>query len=83
MTKKIALVTGGLGGIGQEICAQLGKAGYVVVSTYMRAGRDEAWVKQLKDLGVEAKAYQCDVANFDDAGRAMARRDQHQFEFGV
>ena len=63
MTKKIALVTGGLGGIGQEICAQLGKAGYVVVSTYMRAGRDEAWVKQLKDLGVEAKAYQCDVAN--------------------
>ena len=72
MTKKIALVTGGLGGIGQEICAQLGKAGYVVISTFMRAGRDEAWVKQLKDLGVEAKAYQCDVANFDDAQALVA-----------
>ena len=72
MTKKIALVTGGLGGIGQEICAQLGKAGFVVISTFMRAGRDEAWTKQLKDLGVEAKAYQCDVANFDDAQALVA-----------
>ena len=67
MQKKIALVTGGLGGIGQEICARLGKEGYVVVSTFMRAGRDEAWTKQMKDLGVEAKAYQCDVSKFEDA----------------
>ena len=66
------MVTGGLGGIGQEICAQLGKAGFVVISTFMRAGRDEAWTKQLKDLGVEAKAYQCDVANFDDAQALVA-----------
>lgn len=72
MAKKIALVTGGLGGIGQEICAQLGKEGYTVISTFMRAGRDEAWAKQLKDLGVEAKAYQCDVANFDDVQKLVA-----------
>lgn len=71
MTKKIALVTGGLGGIGQEICAQLGKEGYAVVSTFMRAGRDEAWVKQMQDLGVEAKAYQCDVSSFEDAQKLV------------
>lgn len=79
MTKKIALVTGGLGGIGQEICAQLGKEGYAVVSTFMRAGRDEAWVKQMQDLGVEAKAYQCDVSSFEDAQKLV---DSIKNDFG-
>ncbi len=64
MTKKIALVTGGLGGIGREICIQLGKSGHTVVSTYLRPGRDEAWLKDMADLGIEAYAFKCDVSDF-------------------
>lgn len=33
MKKKIALVTGGLGGIGREICKALGQQGFLVIST--------------------------------------------------
>ena len=47
MKKKIALVTGGLGGIGREICKALGQQGFLVISTFMRPGRDEAWKQTL------------------------------------
>lgn len=65
MAKKIALITGGLGGIGREICIQMGQAGYTVVSTFMRPGRDERWLADMKEMGIEAYCYKCDVSDFD------------------
>ncbi|UOO91588.1 acetoacetyl-CoA reductase [Vitreoscilla stercoraria] len=76
MTDKIALVTGGMGGIGQAICTQLGKAGYTVVSTFMRTGRDEAWLEQMQEQGIKAKAYQCDVCDFEQAQQLVANIKQ-------
>lgn len=76
MQKKIALVTGGLGGIGQEICIRLGQEGYTVVSTYIRPGRDAAWAELMQSKGIEAKAYQCDVSQFDDAQQLVAQIKQ-------
>ncbi len=64
MTQKIALITGGLGGIGREICVQFGRAGYTVVSTFMRPGRDEQWLADMKEMGIRAYCYKCDVSDF-------------------
>lgn len=64
MTQKVALVTGGLGGIGKEICIGLGKAGYAIASTFLRPGRDEAWLQDMQNLGIKAHAYKCDVSDF-------------------
>ncbi len=63
--EKIAVVTGGFGGIGKAICIALGQQGYTIVSTYMREGRQDAWIQELKDLNIKADAIQCDVSEFD------------------
>ncbi|MFC4157786.1 acetoacetyl-CoA reductase [Chitinimonas lacunae] len=74
---RIALVTGGMGGIGTAICQRLAKAGYTVVTTYSRPGREQQWLADQQEQGYAFHAYQCDVADFD-ACQAMAeqvRRD--------
>lgn len=67
MAQKVALVTGGMGGIGASISLSLGKAGFKVVSTYTsdREGRVGKWIQSMKDQGCEAHAVQCDVTDFD------------------
>lgn len=50
-TKKIALVTGALGGIGTAICHALSQAGYHIIATYTHkadstVNRGEAWLKE-------------------------------------
>jgi len=66
MAQRVAVVTGGMGGIGEAICACLAKAGHRVVATYSpgntRAGE---WVKDMKARGFEFHAVQVDV---DEAG---------------
>lgn len=49
--KKIALVTGALGGIGTAICHALIQAGYHIIATYTHkadstVNRGEAWLKE-------------------------------------
>ena len=36
--------------------------------------KNEDAVNEVKALGVEAKAYQCDVADFDKVGETVAKR---------
>jgi len=68
---RIALVTGGMGGIGTSICHKLADTGHVVVTTYSRPGRETQWLADQKEKGYTIHAYQCDVADFD-ACQAMA-----------
>lgn len=70
---KIALVTGGMGGIGTAICQKLADAGHTVVTTYSRPGKEVAWLADQKEKGYDFHAYQCDVADFD-ACAAMAAK---------
>ena len=63
MTKRIALVSGGMGGIGSAICKTLARNGYTVVTTYSKPGRESAWLSGMRDLGFEAHAYHCDVTD--------------------
>lgn len=56
MSKRIALVTGGTGGIGTAICKQLSDDGYQVVAGYYHGGKHEkaqAWQDQMKADGYD------------------------------
>jgi acetoacetyl-CoA reductase len=79
MTKRIALVTGGMGGIGTAICKALGQAGHTVVATYTKPGKETAWLADMKALGIEAHAYQCDVTDADLCSKMI---DQIHQEIG-
>ncbi len=70
--KKVALVTGASRGIGKACAIELAKAGYDVAVSY--AGNEEAankTVTELKDLGVNAKAYKFDVSDKEACAKAV------------
>ncbi len=69
---KIALVTGGMGGLGTAMCKALAKSGHTVVTTYV--GDDEyaqSWLTKTKAEGFDFKAYRCDVSDWDSAVEAV------------
>jgi acetoacetyl-CoA reductase len=56
MSKRVALVTGGTGGIGTAICKQLHDDGYQVVAGYYAGGKHEkaqAWQEKLSSEGYD------------------------------
>ena len=74
MAQKIAVVTGGMGGIGEAICMRLAQAGHKVVATYSPGNtRAEQWVKDMKTRGFEFYAVQVDVTDFDSTQKAVAK----------
>jgi len=74
MAQRVAVVTGGMGGIGEAICMRLVQAGHRVVSTYSPGNtRAEQWVNDMKTRGFEFHAVQVDVTDFDSAQKAVAR----------
>jgi len=63
---KVALVTGGTGGIGTAICQRLADAGARIVTTYRNEEKAKAWsAAQAYDPLIMA----CDVGNYDDCVR--------------
>ena len=65
--EKVAVVTGGSRGIGKAVSLKFAKGGASVAIIY--AGNEEAandTVKEIESLGAKAKAYKCDVADFDN-----------------
>ena len=66
-TNKVALVTGGSRGIGKSICLKLASEGFNIALVYASSAAEaENVVEEIRALGVQAKAYQCDVASFAD-----------------
>lgn len=68
MKDKIALVTGGMGGIGTAICQQLAEGGAKVFASYNRGGDHEAaklWQAEQKAQGYDFAINFVDVTNYD------------------
>ncbi len=65
---RVALITGGMGGLGEAICIKMAALGYKVVTTYSPGNsKAEEWLKNMNNMGYGFKAYPCDVTNFDSA----------------
>ena len=65
---RIALVTGGMGGLGEAVCIKLAALGYKVVTTYSPSNKKvDEWLATTRDMGFDFKAYPCDVADYDSA----------------
>ena len=65
---RVALVTGGMGGLGEAICIKMAALGYKVVTTHS-PGNTKApeWLESMKRQGHDFRAFACDVADWDSA----------------
>jgi acetoacetyl-CoA reductase len=75
MDRKIALVTGGVGGIGTAVCKRLAEDGHFVVANYAIPGTEERWSQQMAAAGLAGASALAfgDVTDFDAMER-MARK---------
>jgi len=73
MTKRVALVTGGNGGIGSAICRELASQGHTVVAGYFPPEKEiaEAWQKEMDNQGFTIALAAMDVSSFEDSERAI------------
>lgn len=71
--KKTALVTGGSGGIGSEVCKALAEDGWQVAVCY-KSGRAaaEALVTELNGQGLCAEAFHCDIGDRESIERCIS-----------
>jgi acetoacetyl-CoA reductase len=71
---RVALVTGGMGGLGEAICIKLAALNYQVVTTYS-PGNTKAtdWLASMKEAGYNFRAYPCDVADYESASACIAK----------
>ena len=66
--KRVALVTGGMGGLGEAICVKLAAMGDTVVTTHSPGNTKAAeWQQAMRSQGHEFRAYPCDVSDWESA----------------
>ena len=74
MAQRIALVTGGMGGLGEAICMKLEKMGLKVVVTYSPGNtKYKDWLAEMEGHGHKFLAYPCDVSDFDSCQKMIAQ----------
>ncbi|WP_320820418.1 acetoacetyl-CoA reductase [Thalassolituus sp.] len=83
MSKRIALVTGGTGGLGKAICKQLSDDGYQVIAGYYSGGNHDKAQKFQEDM--KAEGYEIAVAygNIRDWASCEACIDGIRKDFGT
>jgi 3-oxoacyl-[acyl-carrier protein] reductase len=81
---RVALVTGGAGGIGEAICRRLARDGFQVVINYQASReRAESIAQDIAAADGKAVAVQADVATPDGAERLLLEARRHFGEVGV
>ncbi|MDO8440979.1 MAG: SDR family NAD(P)-dependent oxidoreductase, partial [Polaromonas sp.] len=79
MAKRIAYVTGGMGGIGTAICQRLHKDGFTVVAGCGPTRDFTKWIDEQKALGY---TFHTSVGNVGDWNSTVAAFDKVKAEHG-
>jgi acetoacetyl-CoA reductase len=70
--QRIAVVTGGMGGLGETISTKMADAGYRVVVTYSPSNtKYRSWLDEMKGRGYNFGAFPVDVVDYDDCARKV------------
>ena len=66
MAKRLALITGGMGGLGETISTKMADAGYGVAVTFSPSNKTAVrWTAEMKSRGYDFRAYPCDVSDYE------------------
>ncbi len=74
---KVALVTGGTGGIGTAICIRLADAGCRVATNYRNEEKTRKWREARKAEGYDIAAIKADVGRPDECEALVAEIEKH------
>jgi len=74
--KKVALVTGGAGGIGTAICRRLAADGFTVTTNYRNEEKARAWQEHQRQEGFEFDLFFADVSDFEQCGQMIQAIEQ-------
>lgn len=74
MVQKVALVTGGMGGIGEAISTRLADNGYKVAVTYSPgSSKAKQWEQDMRARGYSFLAVEADVTSLDSCSKMIAK----------
>ena len=74
MNKRVAVITGGMGGLGETISTKMVDAGYRVIVTYSPSNKtSEKWLASMKGKGYELRAYGVDVADYESCRQCVEK----------
>jgi acetoacetyl-CoA reductase len=66
MATRLALITGGMGGLGETISTKMADAGYSVAVTYSPSNKTvDRWTAEMKSRGYDFRTYACNVTDFE------------------
>jgi len=72
VSSKVAVVTGGMGGLGETISTKMADAGYQVVVTYSPSNKTaDKWLSAQKTKGYSFRAYGVDVSDYDSCVKCV------------
>jgi acetoacetyl-CoA reductase len=71
--QRIAVVTGGMGGLGETISTKMADAGYRVVVTYSPSNtKYKSWLEEMKTRDYSFSAFPVDVVDYESCARQCA-----------